>query len=66
MNFLKFALYYLGLRLKILLGISQTAHSLNIKWRWRYWLQKQKFKNRTRSDSVLRNDVKKLWRKIFH
>ncbi len=37
MKVIKFALYYLKLRLSVLLGIHQTANPLSIAWRWNHW-----------------------------
>jgi hypothetical protein len=32
-----FLLYYLKLRVTVLLGIHQTSNPLDMKWRWNYW-----------------------------
>jgi hypothetical protein len=41
MNQIFFVFYYCNLRLGILLGMRHTSQPLNIKWRWRYWQDRE-------------------------
>lgn len=42
---LSFMRYYVKLRLKVLLGLHQTTHSLGIKYRWRNWQHQHRNKH---------------------
>lgn len=37
MQIILFSLYYVKLRLTVLLGIYRTSNPLDIKWRWKNW-----------------------------
>jgi hypothetical protein len=37
MRVIPFLLYYCKLRVSTIVGIHQTSHPLDIKWRWRHW-----------------------------
>ena len=66
MNLIKFALYYLNLRLKILSGKSETTNPVSVKWRWKFWQINRELQARDKGGSVLRNDLENLRKKIFH
>lgn len=40
MKLILFSSYYFKLRLSILLDIFETAHPLDLRWRWKYWNSK--------------------------
>ena len=66
MNLIKFAFYYLNLQIKIRFGKYQTENPLRVKWRWQYWNEKQQKQSRIKKQSILRNDIKNVWRKFFY
>jgi hypothetical protein len=37
MNVLLFSLYYCKLRATVWLGIHPTTQPLDLKWRWKFW-----------------------------
>lgn len=37
MNIILFSVYFFKLRLSVLVGFYQTAHPLNLTWRWQHW-----------------------------
>jgi hypothetical protein len=48
MKIILFSLYYLKLRLTLLFGIHRTANPIDIKWRYRYWINKNETRLRHR------------------
>lgn len=39
MTRIEFLGYYFKLLLGVLLGTYETSHPLDIRWRWKFWLQ---------------------------
>jgi hypothetical protein len=46
MQIILFSLYYLKLRLSLLLGLHETIHPLDLGWRWKYWQKRNAAKRR--------------------
>jgi hypothetical protein len=40
-----FSIYYLKLRVEVMLGRHKTAHPLNIRWRWEHWQRTRGHRN---------------------
>ncbi|MGC2237637.1 MAG: hypothetical protein WA584_15855 [Pyrinomonadaceae bacterium] len=41
MKLVLFTFYYCKLLISVLFGISQTFEPLGLRWRWRYWNDRQ-------------------------
>ena len=39
---ISFMLYYFKLHLSIMLGLYHTSYPLDISWRWRFWLDRNR------------------------
>lgn len=48
MKVILFSLYYIKLRLSVLLGINKTANPVSLKWRWKDWNYNYKSRRRHR------------------
>jgi hypothetical protein len=48
MSVVLFSLYYIKLRLSVLLGIHKTVNPVSLKWRWKDWNYNYKSRRRHR------------------
>ena len=46
MKLVRFTFYYFKLLLRVMLGLHETVHPLNPKWRWRLWVQREDARRR--------------------
>ena len=49
---LLFLLYFLRLRMNIILGQYYTANPVDIRWRWRYWHRQREIQLRRGSSNL--------------
>lgn len=44
MNIILFTLYYVKLRLSVVVGAHRTKNPLDVNWRWKHWQYRQTLK----------------------